>query len=69
MADGAKRLEIRQLRSGIGRPEKHRRTLAALGFRRHQQTVVHEDTPQIRGMLALIPHLVEVSEVESGEAE
>lgn len=69
MADGAKRLEIRQVRSGIGRPDKHRRTLAALGFRRHQQTVVHEDTPQIRGMLALIPHLVEVSEVESGEAE
>jgi large subunit ribosomal protein L30 len=60
----AKRLEITQVRSGIGRPPKHRATLTALGIRRHQQTVVHEDTPQIRGMLAQIPHLLSVREVE-----
>lgn len=60
----AKRLEITQVRSGIGRPPNHRRTLAALGFRRHQQTVMHEDTPQIRGMLAQIPHLLAVREIE-----
>lgn len=58
------RLAITQVRSGIGRPGKHRRTLEALGFRKHQQTVVHDDTPAIRGMVAQIPHLVEVREVE-----
>jgi large subunit ribosomal protein L30 len=60
----AKRLEITQVRSGIGRPRQHRRTLEALGIKRHQQTVTHEDTPQIRGMVAQIPHLVSVREVE-----
>lgn len=65
MADtGGKKLAITQVRSGIGRPGKHRRTLEALGFRKHQQTVVHRDTPAIRGMVAQIPHLVEVREVE-----
>ena len=64
MAKKAKKLEITQVRSRSGRPERHRRTLDALGMRRHQQTVVHEDTPQIRGMLAKIPHLVSVKEIE-----
>lgn len=59
-----KKLEITQVRSGIGRPGKHRRTLEALGLRRHQQSVVHVDTPQIRGMVAKIPHLVSVRELE-----
>ena len=58
-----KRLEIRQVRSGIGRPTPHRRTLRALGIRRHQQSVVHEDSPAIRGMINKISHLVEVTEV------
>ena len=61
---GAKKLAITQVRSRSGRPEKHRRTLAALGFKRHQQTVIHDDTPAIRGMIGKIPHLVEVVEVE-----
>ncbi len=65
MADKkTKRLSITQIRSGIGRPGKHRRTLRALGLRRHQQTVVQNDTPAIRGMVAQVPHLVLVSEVE-----
>ena len=58
------RIAITQVRSGIGRPRKHRRTLEALGFKRHQQTVIHDDTPAIRGMVAQIPHLVEVRSVE-----
>jgi large subunit ribosomal protein L30 len=58
------RLEITQIRSKSGRPEKHRRTLLALGLKRHQQTIMHNDTPQIRGMVAQIPHLVSVREVE-----
>jgi large subunit ribosomal protein L30 len=60
----SKKLAITQVRSGIGRPPKHRRTLAALGIKHHQQTVVHEDTPQIRGMVAQIPHLLAVKEIE-----
>jgi large subunit ribosomal protein L30 len=59
-----KKLSITQVRSRIGRPEKHRRTLEALGLKRHQQTVIHNDTPAIRGMIEKIPHLVRVEEVD-----
>jgi large subunit ribosomal protein L30 len=59
-----KKIAITQVRSRIGRPEKHRRTLEALGIKRHQQTVIHNDTPAIRGMINQIPHLVRVTEVE-----
>lgn len=57
------KISIKQVRSGIGKPEKHRRTLKALGLR-HQRSVVHEDTPAIRGMIFQVRHLVEVSDVE-----
>ena len=60
----ATKLEITQVRSGIGRPTKHRRTLRALGIRRHQQSVVHDDSPQIRGMIEQVKHLVSVQEIE-----
>lgn len=58
------KIAVTQVRSGLGRPGRHRRTLRALGFTRHQQTRVHEDTPQIRGMLEQVSHLVEVRDVE-----
>jgi large subunit ribosomal protein L30 len=64
MAD-AKRIEVTQVRSRSGRPEKHRRTLEALGLKRHQQTVIHNDTPAIRGMIRQVSHLVSVREIES----
>jgi large subunit ribosomal protein L30 len=60
----AKQLSIKQVRSGVGRKFKHRRTLQALGFKKHQQTVVHDDSPAIRGMLRQIHHLVQVSEIK-----
>ena len=60
----AKKLEIKQIRSGIGRPAKHRKTLRALGIRRHQQSVVQNDTPAIRGMIEQISHLISVREIE-----
>ena len=56
----AKRLEVKQIRSGIGHPETMRRTLAALGLRKHQQTVQLENSASIRGMLYKVRHLVEV---------
>jgi large subunit ribosomal protein L30 len=60
----AKKLAIKLVRSGVGRKFKHRRTLTALGFKKHQQTVVHDDGPAIRGMLRQIHYLVQVSEIE-----
>ena len=58
------KLEITQVRSGIKRKLKHRATLRALGIKRHQQSVVHNDTPAIRGMVNQISHLVSVREIE-----
>jgi large subunit ribosomal protein L30 len=55
------------VRSGAGRPALHRRTLAALGLRHHQQVVVHDDTPAIRGMLLQVRHLVSVETLQGGE--
>lgn len=60
----AKRIRITQVRSAAGRQKIQRRTLAALGIRRHQQSVVHDDTPAIRGMIASIDYLLEVTEVD-----
>ncbi len=59
----AKKLAITQVRSGVGRKFKHRRTLQALGLK-HQQTVVHDDSPAIRGMLRQVHYLVQVNEMK-----
>lgn len=59
-----KKLQITQVRSGVGRQTVQRRTLEALGLKRHQQTVVHDDTPQIRGMIEKVGYLLEVREVD-----
>jgi large subunit ribosomal protein L30 len=56
------RLEITQERSAIGEKEGARRTLGALGLRRTGQTVSHEDSPTVRGMLRRVAHLVAVKE-------
>ena len=58
------KLKITQVRSTIKRQEKQKRTIAALGLRRLHQTVVHKDTPQIRGMIHKVSHLVEVEEIK-----
>ena len=58
------KIEITQTRSGIRRKFKHRATLRALGIKRHQQSVVHDDTPAIRGMVNQISHMVTVREIE-----
>jgi large subunit ribosomal protein L30 len=59
-----KKLKITQVRSGIGRQGTHRATLRALGLRRHQQSVVHDDTPAIQGMIRRVGYLLDVQEVE-----
>ena len=58
------RVAVKQVRSLSGRPAKHRRTIEALGLRRNQQTVIHNDTPAIRGMIKQVIHLVSVRTVE-----
>jgi len=60
----APRLRIRQVRSVSGRQEFQRATMIALGLRRMNQTVEHGDTPQIRGMVFKVRHLVEVVELK-----
>ncbi len=56
------KLSITQTRSAIGRSQKQQGTIEALGIRRLNHTVVHNDTPQIRGMIARVVHLVSVKE-------
>lgn len=56
------KLSITQVRSAIGRSQKQQGTIRALGIRRLHHTVAHNDTPQIRGMIAKVVHLVSVSE-------
>lgn len=51
-------------RSGIGHPQDQRGTLRALGLRRLHQTVEHEDSPTLRGMVEKVKHLVVVKESE-----
>ena len=63
MAKKTKKLKITQVRSGIDRPERQKRTIRALGIRKLNQTVVHTDTPQIRGMIEKVSHLVSVEEI------
>lgn len=59
-----KKVKIEQVRSGIDRPERQKRTLKALGLNKMHQVVEHEATPQILGMLNKVQHLVKVQEVE-----
>ena len=55
-------LNITQVRSIIRTPGDQKRTMEALGLRRMHQTVTHEATPQIRGMVTKVSHLVRVEE-------
>ena len=61
------RLMITWVRSDIGFRRDQRRTLKAMGFHRLNETIVHEDTLSIRGMINKVAHLVSVE--ECGEAE
>lgn len=58
------KLCIKQVRSAIGRKKDQKETLIALGITKLGREVIHNDTPQIRGMIKKISHLLEVSEIE-----
>lgn len=57
-------IKVTQIRSTIGSLEGHKRTVRALGLKRIRDSRVHEDTPQVRGMVRKVQHLVTVEEVE-----
>jgi large subunit ribosomal protein L30 len=61
--DDKARLVVTQVRSAIGSKPKHRGTLRALGLRGIGQSNDLPDRPEIRGMLARVPHLINVEEV------
>lgn len=54
------KIKVKQVRSKINRPADQKKTMAALGLRKMNQVVEHDDTPQIMGMVKKVAHLVEV---------
>ncbi len=62
MAD--KKLRVTKIRSAIGREKSQKLTLEALGLGRMNSSRIHNDTPQIRGMIFKVKHLVKVEEVK-----
>ena len=59
-----KKLRVTQIRSAIGETVRHKATIRALGLHRLHETVVHDDTPSLRGMLYLVRKLVRIEESE-----
>ena len=62
------KLRVTWIKSGIGYEESQKRTLSSLGFHRLNQSVVHDDTNSVRGMINKVRHLVKVEE-EIGQTE
>ena len=60
-------LKITWIKSGIGRPQKQRRVIESLGLRRLNQSVIHSDSPTIRGMVEKVIHMLKVEQV--GDAQ
>lgn len=58
-------IKVTQKRSINGKRGDHRRTIRALGLRRINHSVIHEDTPVIRGMIHKVQYMVEVEEVKA----
>jgi large subunit ribosomal protein L30 len=60
-----KQIQVTLVRSAIGFDKTQKATVRALGLRKLHHTVIHTDTPQIRGMIYKVRHLVHVEEVQS----
>ena len=58
-------LKVTQVKSVIGSKGNHKRTVRALGLKRIRDSRVYQDTPQIRGMVHKVRHLVRVEKVEA----
>jgi large subunit ribosomal protein L30 len=57
-----KQIQIKLIKSGIGFPEKQKKVIKGLGFRKLNHVITRSDTPEIRGMVFKIRHLVEIVE-------
>jgi len=57
-------LRVTQRRSVIGRPQDQKDTVRRLGLHRIRDVVVHQDRPEVRGMIEKVRHLVDVEEIE-----
>ena len=57
------KIKVTQIKSAIGYNKKDKLTLEALGIKRMNSSVVHNDSPQIRGMVAAINYLIKVEEI------
>jgi large subunit ribosomal protein L30 len=62
MSADRKTIKVKQVRSGIGCPREMRETLKALGLGKMHRVAERVDTPELRGMIKKIPHLVQVVE-------
>lgn len=60
-----KKLKVTKIRSAIGRQSMQKKTLEALGLGKMNSSRVHNDTPQIRGMIFKVKHLLKVEEVDA----
>lgn len=58
------KLKVTKVRSAIGQTERQKRNLVALGLRKIGQTVEHDDTPNVLGMINKVKHLVSVEETK-----
>ena len=58
------KIRVTQVKSKIGRPERQKRTMLALGLKKMNQTVEHEATPQVLGMVKKVAHLLKVEEIK-----
>lgn len=62
MSEG--KILVKLVRSPIGQPGKVKAWLAGLGLKRPNRTVILKDTPEVRGMLAKVPHMIEWTDME-----
>ena len=58
------KIRITQVKSILGRPERQKRTMLALGLKKMNQTIQHESTPQVLGMIKKVAHLLKIEEVK-----
>ena len=60
----AKELKVTLKKSAIGRPEKHRRVLVSLKLTKTNRTVQYKDSPELRGKINKVSHLLDVEEID-----
>ena len=61
----SEKVRIKQIRSGIEHPWRHRLTLKAMGLKHHQDVVIQEITPGLRGQIDQVRHMIEVTAVDA----